>query len=104
MLAIGLLFVRILCDCFKPRPQLEAEILILRHQLNVAAPRARMSAKWGYAVGAHASTRRGSPSAGRPSDTLYASAPLRPPAPSAAPARPTHGPHTGRTGPRFFKV
>jgi len=22
----------------------------------------------------------------------------------AAPARPTHGPHTGRTGPRFFKV
>jgi hypothetical protein len=35
MIAIGLLFVRMLCDFFKPRPRLEAEILILRHQLNV---------------------------------------------------------------------
>jgi hypothetical protein len=34
MIAIGLLFVRMLCDCFKSRPQLEAEIVILRHQLN----------------------------------------------------------------------
>ncbi len=34
MIAIGLLFVRILCDCFKSRRRLEAEILILRHQLN----------------------------------------------------------------------
>jgi hypothetical protein len=24
-----------LCDCFKSRRQLEAEILVLRHQLNV---------------------------------------------------------------------
>ncbi len=49
MLAIGLLFVRILCDCFKPRPQLEAEILILRHQLNVLqqrAPRRRLHLRW----------------------------------------------------------
>src|SRR5260370_12050489 len=35
MIAIGLLFVRMLCDLFKPRPRLEAEIVILRHQLNV---------------------------------------------------------------------
>jgi hypothetical protein len=35
MIAIGLLFIRMLCDCFKPRQQLEAEILVLRHQLNV---------------------------------------------------------------------
>src|SRR4030088_2217636 len=35
MIAIGLLFVRMLCDCFKSRSQLEAEILVLRHQLNV---------------------------------------------------------------------
>jgi hypothetical protein len=35
MIAIGLLFVRILCDCFKSRRRLEVEILILRHQLNV---------------------------------------------------------------------
>jgi len=35
MIAIGLLFVRMLCDCFRPRQQLEAEILVLRHQLNV---------------------------------------------------------------------
>src|ERR1700730_1881033 len=35
MVAIGLLLIRMLCDFFKPRPRLEAEILILRHQLNV---------------------------------------------------------------------
>jgi hypothetical protein len=35
MIAIGLLFVRMLCDCFKPRQQLQAKILVLRHQLNV---------------------------------------------------------------------
>jgi hypothetical protein len=34
MIAIGLLFVRMLRDYFKSRPQLEAEIVILRHQLN----------------------------------------------------------------------
>jgi hypothetical protein len=35
MIALGLLFLRLLCDRFKPRQQLEAEILALRHQLNV---------------------------------------------------------------------
>ena len=40
MIAIGLLFVRMLCDCFKPREQLQAEILVLRHQLNVLRQRA----------------------------------------------------------------
>jgi hypothetical protein len=40
MIAIGLLFVRMLCDYFKPRQQLEAEILVLRHQLDVLQQRA----------------------------------------------------------------
>src|SRR5262249_50320641 len=35
MIAIGLLVARMLRDFFKPRLQLEAEILILRHQLNI---------------------------------------------------------------------
>jgi hypothetical protein len=39
MIAIGLLFLRALCDWFKPRRQLEAEILVLRHQLNVLQQR-----------------------------------------------------------------
>jgi len=39
MIAIGLLFVRMLRDCFKSRHQLEAEILVLRHQLNVLRQR-----------------------------------------------------------------
>ena len=49
MIAIGLLFVRILCDCFKSRRRLEAEILILRHQLNVLrqrAPRRILHLRW----------------------------------------------------------
>jgi len=49
MIAVGLLFVRILCDCFKSRPRLEAEILILRHQLNVLrqrAPRRGLHLRW----------------------------------------------------------
>jgi len=35
MIAIAFLFVCVLCDCFKSRRRLEAEILGLRHQLNV---------------------------------------------------------------------
>jgi hypothetical protein len=49
MIAIGLLFVSILCDCFKSRRRLEAEILILRHQLNVLrkrAPRRGLQLRW----------------------------------------------------------
>jgi transposase InsO family protein len=48
MIAIGLLFVRMLCDCFKSRRQLEAEILVLRHQLNVLRQRAprRLHFRW----------------------------------------------------------
>ena len=49
MIAIGLLFIRMLCDFFKPRPRLEAEILILRHQLNVLqrrTPRRRLHLRW----------------------------------------------------------
>ena len=49
MIAIGLLFVRMLCDCFKSRQRLEAEIMILRHQLNVLqqrTPRRRLHLSW----------------------------------------------------------
>src|SRR5690348_15777849 len=48
MIAIGLLFVRMLCDCFKSRRQLEAEILVLRHQLNALRQRAprRLHLRW----------------------------------------------------------
>jgi hypothetical protein len=49
MIAVGLLLVRILCDCFKSRRRLEAEILILRHQLNVLrrrAPRGGPHLRW----------------------------------------------------------
>jgi hypothetical protein len=41
MISIGLLFVRLLPDCLKSRPRLEAEILVLRHQLNVLQQRAK---------------------------------------------------------------
>jgi len=48
MIAVGLLLVRMLCDCFKSRQQLEAEILVLRHQLNVLQQRAprRLHLRW----------------------------------------------------------
>src|SRR5258707_7761398 len=49
MVAVGLLLLRKLCDFFKPRPRLEAEILILRHQLNVLqqrTPRRRLHLRW----------------------------------------------------------
>src|SRR5437868_5899204 len=50
MIAITVLFVRMLCDCFKSRPWLEGEILVLRHQLNVLEQRAprrvRVRLRW----------------------------------------------------------
>src|SRR6516165_3964040 len=49
MFAVGILLVRMLCDLFKPRPRLEAEIMILRHQLNVLqrpTPRRRLHLRW----------------------------------------------------------
>ena len=49
MIAIAFLFVRMLCDCFKPRRWLEAETLVLRHQLNVLqqhAPRHKLQLRW----------------------------------------------------------
>jgi transposase InsO family protein len=48
MIAIGLLLIRMLCDCFKPQQQLAAEILVLRHQLNVLQQRAprRPQLRW----------------------------------------------------------
>jgi hypothetical protein len=39
MIAIGPLFLRMLCDRFKSPQRLEAEILVLRHQLNVLRQR-----------------------------------------------------------------
>src|SRR5262245_23603696 len=49
MFAIAFLCVRMLCDCFKPGRRLEAEILILRHQLNILqqhAPRRKLQLRW----------------------------------------------------------
>src|SRR5436309_5925790 len=48
MIAIALLFVRMLCDCFKSRRRLEAENLVLRHQLNVLQQRVpgRLHLRW----------------------------------------------------------
>jgi hypothetical protein len=48
MIAIGLLFVRLLYDCFRSRRRLEAEILVLRHQLNILQRRAprRVHLRW----------------------------------------------------------
>ena len=51
MIAIGLLFVRMLCDSFKSRRQLEAEILVLRHQLNVLRHRTGFAAYWRWKSG-----------------------------------------------------
>jgi hypothetical protein len=41
MIPIAVLFVRLLYDCFKSRRRLEAEIMALRHQLNVLRQRVR---------------------------------------------------------------
>ena len=46
MFAIAFLFVCVLCDCFKSRRRLEAEILVLRHQLNVLQQRAPRRFPW----------------------------------------------------------
>src|SRR6516165_6591209 len=48
MIAIGFLLVRMLRDCFKSRRRLEAEILVLRHQLNILQQRAprRLRLRW----------------------------------------------------------
>jgi hypothetical protein len=48
MIAIALLFVHMLCDCFKPRRRLAAEILVLRHQLNILQQRRphRLHLRW----------------------------------------------------------
>src|SRR5258708_28856321 len=48
MVAIALLFVRMLSACFKSRLRLEAEIVVLRHQLNVLRLRAprRLYLRW----------------------------------------------------------
>ncbi|MDQ6867051.1 MAG: hypothetical protein M3178_01030 [Pseudomonadota bacterium] len=48
MIAIAFLFVCMLCDCFKSRLRLEAEILVLRHQLNVPQQRTprRLHLRW----------------------------------------------------------
>jgi hypothetical protein len=48
MIAIATLFVRLLFDFFKRRQRLEAEILVLRHQLNILQQRAprRLHLRW----------------------------------------------------------
>jgi hypothetical protein len=48
MIAMAFLLVRMLCDCFKSRRRTEAEILVLRHQLNILQQRAprRLHLRW----------------------------------------------------------
>src|SRR2546422_10234840 len=48
MIAIAVLIVRMLCDCFKSPGRLATEILILRHQLNVLQQRTpgRLHLRW----------------------------------------------------------
>src|SRR2546427_13285377 len=48
MIAIAVLIVCMLCDCFKSRRRLETEILVLRHQLNVLQQRMprRVHLRW----------------------------------------------------------
>jgi putative transposase len=49
MISIGVLFLRMLYDCFKPQQRLEAEILVLRHQINVLqqhTPRRQLRLRW----------------------------------------------------------
>jgi hypothetical protein len=48
MIAIAVLIVCMLCDCFKSRRRLATEILVLRHQLNVLQQRTprRLHLRW----------------------------------------------------------
>jgi hypothetical protein len=48
MIAIAVLIVCMLCDCFKSRRRLATEILVLRHQLNVLKQRTprRLHLRW----------------------------------------------------------
>jgi hypothetical protein len=47
MIALMFLFLRLLCDRFRPRRQLEVEILALRHQLNILhRARGRPHLRW----------------------------------------------------------
>ena len=48
MIAIAFHFICVVCACFKSRRRLEAEILVLRHQLNVLQQRAprRLHFRW----------------------------------------------------------
>jgi hypothetical protein len=48
MIATAFIFVRALCDCFKSQRRLEAEILVLRHQVNLLRQRAprRLYLSW----------------------------------------------------------
>jgi hypothetical protein len=62
MIAIALLFVRLLCDCFKSRRRLEAQLLVLRHQLNVLHQRAHQSKKHGSTPPFHPLTHFANPS------------------------------------------
>src|ERR1700686_1462192 len=49
MIAIAFLFVHMVCDCFKSRRRLDAELLVLRHQLSVLRQRAPCRLNLGWA-------------------------------------------------------
>jgi hypothetical protein len=74
-----------LCDCFKPRQQLQAEMLVLRHQLNVLRRRAPRRPHLRWADRALFSTHRYP----RTCWTVCASAPFRV---NSTPLRPERGP------------
>jgi hypothetical protein len=64
MIAIAVLFVCVLCDCFKLRRRLEAEIRycgVLRYQLNVLQERAQRQLCDNLAIHLEALARRCSP-------------------------------------------
>src|SRR5262249_49151982 len=49
MIAIGILFLRTLLDCFRSQLQLAVEIMVLRHQLNILrqrTPRRQVHLRW----------------------------------------------------------
>src|ERR1700745_2836709 len=72
---------------------------VVAHTLRRGRGRARRGR---YAVGAHDPARCGSPSAGRP-PTYYTHGAITPTGAWRGSDSSTHGPHQGRTGPRFLK-
>jgi hypothetical protein len=97
MLAIGLMFVRMLSEFFRLRQQLEAEILVLRHQLNILQQRAprRPHLPWADRPGSTVAALASRKAAGRVTEWGTPSPAAR--SCSGLPSR--SGPWTGATSP-----